>query len=126
MGADWRLSLAVRAATLRIIDYREYDYTAEWRKREYFLLVGLSKQLNEELLTQKIQVNAAVIASPKFDLKEPQEFLDDFLELYKKLAASKLPWVFTKEEQTGKITDRDFVNSTDRLIARYKEVYGTK
>lgn len=88
--------------------------------------MGLSRQLNEELLTQKIQVNAAVIASPKFDLKEPQQFLDDFMEIYKKLAASKLPWVFTTEEKSGKITDRDFVNSTDRLIARYKEVFGTK
>lgn len=126
MGADWRLSLAVRAATLRIIDYREYDYTAEWRKREYFLLLGLAKQLNEELLAQKIQLSAAVISSNKYEVKDAKAYLDEFLEFYKKIAASKMPWLFTTAGNTGKIADRAFVDSADKLIQRYKELYGNR
>lgn len=126
MGSDRRISLAIRASAKGVIDYREYDYTAEWRRREDLIFHGLQLEIGEEILRQKLSLNSSIVSSKNYEAKDPQDFIAKYYELFNEYTAAVLPWVFVKEKSSGKTTSRAFVNGTDKLIQRYKELFGNK
>lgn len=126
MGSDRRISLAVRASAQGILDYSTYDYTAEWRKREELVFAGMYNLLTEEILRQKLLVDSSIISSKNYEAKDPKDFLARYYDLYNEYISTLMPWAYTKDNKTGKTASRAFVSSADKLIQRYKELFGNK
>ncbi len=83
-------------------------------------------EINEDILRQKLSLNAAIVSSKNYEAKDPQEFIAKYYDMFNDYTATVLPWVFVKEKTSGKTTSRAFVGSTDKLIQRYKELFGNK
>jgi hypothetical protein len=125
LAADRRISLALKASAKGIIDYRTYDYTAEWRKREELIFYGMGRELSEDIIKQRLALNGAIISSKNYEAKDPADFIARFYDIFNDYLTNVLPWVYTKEEKGKKPVSRAFVGSADKLVQRYKELFGT-
>lgn len=82
--------------------------------------------LTEEVMRQRLLIDSSIISSKNYEAKDPKEFLANYYERYNDYIRSLMPWVYTKDTKTGKTASRAFVSSADKLIQRYKELYGNK
>lgn len=86
----------------------------------------MSRDIDEEVIRQKLSLNAAIISSKNYEAKNPEEFIGKYYELYNEFVMHSVPWLYTKDTKSGKAASRAFVNSADKLVARYKELFGKK
>ena len=86
------------------------------------LLRGLATTMHEELLSNRLAVHAAIISSSSYEPKDKTKFLDEFHDLYQRIARSKLSWLYALDERTGKTLDRSLVGTANPLIDRYKQL----
>lgn len=86
----------------------------------------MSRDVEEEVIRQKLALNSAIISSKNYEAKDPKEFIGKYYELYNEFVMHSMPWLYTKDVKSGKTASRAFVSTADKLVARYKELFGNK
>ncbi len=90
--------------------------------RESLLLRTLGNTLKEDLLSNRLVVHGAIISSSSYEPKDKTKFLEEFHDLYRRIARSKLSWLYSVDERSGKLLDKGLVTSANPLIDRYRQI----
>lgn len=74
------------------LDYSTYDYSEAWRRRESFILLGVSRAIAKEIQEKEILSRAALVSSgKKFKDVDPQELLIEAKRKYANLSNWRPP-----------------------------------
>lgn len=94
----------LKAQVRRQIDYSTYDYSPEWRKKEYFLLLATFKEVTQEITNLNFNYYSALVSSGN---KFKNDILEKFYEKYRKLLDELAPWTKIEEESSSYIQSND-------------------